>query len=242
MAPPTWTLRWPFGWRMIRNRSPQDALAPSSGTLWSQTRPRTQLLVPPPTWNLRAEDAQVMLTALATTIHSGLAVPRPLPAAIADAASRTGPAEPTGATGAYAWARGVSMTPSPAISLVRSGGCGPDFSADQRRSHRADWYSVHRAAARGHAAGAEPIGAARYPHGLAQQRLAVVGKTIDDLFGAVTILNPGDSYTLPLSTVPSAGAAQRPGCPHPGTAPGRRSTGMTVTDPGEIELPPDTCR
>ena len=33
-------------------------------------------------------------------------------------------------------------------------------------------------------------------NGLAQQRLAVVGKTINDLFGAVTIVNPGGSYTL----------------------------------------------
>ena len=37
--------------------------------------PRTQILVPPATWNLQADDAQAILTALATTIRSGLAVP-----------------------------------------------------------------------------------------------------------------------------------------------------------------------
>ena len=31
---------------------------------------------------------------------------------------------------------------------------------------------------------------------LAAQRLGVVGKTIGDLFGAVSIVNPGGSYTL----------------------------------------------
>lgn len=38
-------------------------------------------------------------------------------------------------------------------------------------------------------------------NGLAQQRLAVVGKTIDDLFGAVTIVNPGAPTLWPPSTV-----------------------------------------
>ena len=56
----------------------QDALG---SMFWHALRrddaPRTQILVPPATWNLQADDAQVILTALATTIRSGLAVPRP---------------------------------------------------------------------------------------------------------------------------------------------------------------------
>ncbi|BCP39891.1 hypothetical protein MINTMi198_52610 [Mycobacterium intracellulare M.i.198] len=82
----------------------QDALG---SIFWHALRPddapRTQILVPPATWNLQADDAQVMLTALSTSIRSGLAVPRPLPAVIADASSRT---EPPEEAGAYASARG----------------------------------------------------------------------------------------------------------------------------------------
>ena len=40
--------------------------------------------MPPLTWNLQPDDAQAILTTLATAIRSGLAVPRPLPAVIAE--------------------------------------------------------------------------------------------------------------------------------------------------------------
>ncbi|KKC03018.1 hypothetical protein, partial [Mycobacterium nebraskense] len=64
----------------------QDALG---SMLWHALRhddaPRTQILVPPATWNLQADDAHVILTALTTGIRSGLAVPRPLPAVVAEA-------------------------------------------------------------------------------------------------------------------------------------------------------------
>ena len=39
-------------------------------------------------------------------------------------------------------------------------------------------------------------------NGLAQQRLATVGSTVDDLFNAVTIVNPGGSYTLATERSP----------------------------------------
>ncbi|MDO3640233.1 hypothetical protein Q2100_31120, partial [Mycolicibacterium sp. KC 300] len=54
----------------------QDALG---SLLWRGLRPdaapRTQLLMPPLTWNVRADDAQAILTAAATAIRAGLAVP-----------------------------------------------------------------------------------------------------------------------------------------------------------------------
>jgi hypothetical protein len=74
---------------------------------------------------------------------------------------------------------------------------------------------------------------------IARQRLAVVGKTVEDLFGAVTIVPPGDSYTLatersalPLAlrndlAVPIRVRLQVDAPP-----------GMIVTDIGEQELPP----
>lgn len=76
-------------------------------------------------------------------------------------------------------------------------------------------------------------------NGLAQQRLAVVGKTINDLFGAVTIVNPGGSYTLATEHSPLPLAL------HNGLAVPIRvrvhvdaPPGMNVTDVGVIELPP----
>ena len=49
-----------------------------------ESTPRTQILMPPLFWDLQPADAQAIMTALATAIHAGLAVPRPLPALIAD--------------------------------------------------------------------------------------------------------------------------------------------------------------
>jgi hypothetical protein len=199
--------------------------------------PRTQILVPPATWNLRAEDAQVILTALATTVHSGLAVPRPLPAVIADAASRADPAKPTGA---YASARGRfsdRITSDIAGQVGRLWGLTSALTADDRTGLTGVQYTAPlredmlRALSQ-----SEPPDTR---NGLAQQRLAVVGKTIDDLFGAVTILNPGGSYTLATEHSPLPLAL------HNGLAVPIRvrlqvdaPPGMTVTDPGEIELPP----
>ncbi len=60
-SPPTWTLRWLSGWHMTR--TPLAARTRWAPCLWHalepDAAPRTQILVPPATWNLRAEDAQV---------------------------------------------------------------------------------------------------------------------------------------------------------------------------------------
>jgi hypothetical protein len=74
---------------------------------------------------------------------------------------------------------------------------------------------------------------------VARQRLAVVAATIEDLFRSVTIVNPGDSYTL---------ASERSALPlavrNDLAVPIRVRLnvvvppGMTVTDIGEQEVPP----
>jgi len=76
-------------------------------------------------------------------------------------------------------------------------------------------------------------------NGLAQQRLDVVAHALNDLFGAVTIVAPAGSYTLATEHSPLPLAL------HNGLAVPIRvrlhlavPPGMTVTDPGEIELPP----
>ena len=76
-------------------------------------------------------------------------------------------------------------------------------------------------------------------NGLAQQRLTTVGRTVDDLFGAVTIVNPGGSYTLATERSPLP-LALRNDLPVPIRVRLQIDAppGMSVTDMGEIELPP----
>ena len=199
--------------------------------------PRTQILVPPATWNLPTDDAQDILTALATTIHSGLAVARPLPAVIAEAGAGNEPAEPAGA---YPSARGRftdDVTANIAGQVGRLWGLTSALSTDDRTGLTGVQYTAPlredmlRALSQ-----SEPPDTR---NGLAQQRLSVVGKTINDLFGAVTIVNPGGSYTLATEHSPLPLAL------HNGLAVPIRvrlqvdaPPGMTVTDVGQIELPP----
>jgi len=199
--------------------------------------PRTQILVPPAAWNLQTEDAQVILTALATTIRSGLAVPRPLPAVIADAASRTDLPEVVGANAPARGRFNDDVTTDIAGQVGRLWGLTSALTTDDRTGLTGVQYTAPiredmlRALSQ-----SEPPDTR---NGMAQQRLAVVGKTINDLFGGVTILNPGGSYTLATEHSPLLLAL------HNGLAVPIRvrlqvdaPPGMTVTDIGEIELPP----
>jgi hypothetical protein len=219
----------------------QDALG---SLLWRglhpDTEPRTQILMPPLAWSPRPEDAQAILTAVATTIHAGLAVPRPLTVVIAEG-NAVAPHEmaplPDGNLGnprgrfddgvvsgiasvtGRVWAFTAALTTD-----ARTGLTGTHYTAPLREDMlRALSQSVPPDAR----------------NGLAQQRLTTVGRTVDDLLGAVTIVNPGGSYTLATERSPLP-LALRNDLPVPirvrleVDAP----PGMSVTDMGEIELPP----
>jgi hypothetical protein len=204
------------------------------------TEPRTEILAPPMEWNLQSDDARAILSALATSIHAGLTVPHPLSALIAegdaipaeqqqpvpepvtgdphariDDAVTSGVAAQTGRL----WALTAAMTTD-----VRTNLTGTAYTAPLRED-------MLRALSQ-----AVP---AEDRNGLAEQRLADVQSTVDDLFGAVTIVNPGGSYTLATERSPLP-LALRNDLPVPirvrlqVNAP----PGMIVTDPGEIELPP----
>ncbi len=219
----------------------QDALG---SLLWRglqpDTEPRTQILVPPLAWNLQPDDAQAILTAVATTIHAGLAVPRPLTAVIAEGNAVPPPELATLPDGALGNPRGrfddaivsgiAAVTgrlwglTSALTTDVRTGLTGVQYTAPLREDLlRALSQSVPPDAR----------------NGLAQQRLTTVGRAVDDLFGAVTIVNPGGSYTLATERSPLP-LALRNDLPVPirvrlqVDAP----PGMSVTDVGEIELPP----
>lgn len=216
----------------------QDALG---SIFWHALRhddtPRTQILVPPATWNLQADDAQVMLTALSTTIRSGLAVPRPLPAVVADASSPAGPPQDAGA---YTSARGQfsdDVTSAIAGQVGRLSGLTSALMTDDRTGLTGVQYTAPLREDMLRALSQSEPPDSRI--GLAQERLAVVGKTINDLFGAVTIVNPGGSYTLATEHSPLPLAL------HNGLAVPIRvrvhvdaPPGMNVTDVGQIELPP----
>jgi hypothetical protein len=219
----------------------QDALG---SLLWRglqpDTEPRTQILMPPLMWSLQGDDAGAILSGVATTIHAGLAVPRPLTAVIADgnavppdqqqplpddvvdnARSRIDDniTSGIGSVTARLWRFTAALTTD-----VRTGLTGTRYTAPLREDMlRALSQSV-------------PPNAR---NGLAQQRLTTVGHTVDDMFGAVTIVNPGGSYTLATEHSPLP-LALRNNLPVPirvrlqVDAP----PGMSVTDMGEIELPP----
>ncbi|MCV6979444.1 hypothetical protein H7I53_04275 [Mycolicibacterium pulveris] len=202
--------------------------------------PRTEILMPPLNWSLRPADAQAVLTAVATAINAGLAEPRPLPAVIADGDgvppqpqaalpeadlgnpdARFGDAVVSGiaAVTGRLWGLTAALTTD-----VRTGLTGMAYTAPLREDMlRALSQSVPPAAR----------------NGLAQQRLTTVGRTVEDMFRSVTIVNPGGSYTLATERSPLP-LALRNDLPVPirvqlDIDP---PPGMTVTDMGIIELPP----
>ncbi|MDD4866584.1 MAG: hypothetical protein PHQ28_05485, partial [Mycobacterium sp.] len=199
--------------------------------------PRTQILVPPATWNLQADDAQVILTALATAIRSGLAVARPLPAVIAAAPARAEAAEPLAAHDSARGRFGGDVTADVAGQVGRLWGLTAALSTDERTGLTGVQYTAPLREDMLRALSQSQPPDSR--NGLAQQRLGVVGMTINDLFGSVTIVNPGGSYTLATEHSPLPLAL------HNGLAVPIRvrlqvdaPAGMTVTDIGQIELPP----
>nr|WP_237159293.1 DUF6049 family protein [Mycolicibacterium rhodesiae] len=215
----------------------QDAIA---SMLWRglqpSAEPRQQILLPPLKWSPQPSDAQSMLTALATTIRSGLAFARPLSDVITQAA-QTGPGPGpdlsqdtrggfdddvistiTGQIGRL-WGLTAALTTDP-----RTGLTGSQYTAPLRED-------MLRALSQ-----TEPPDER---NSLARRRLEVVGTTINDLFGAVTIVNPGGSYTLATEHSPLPLAVRNDlAVPIRVRLQVDAPPGMTVTDLGEQEIPP----
>ncbi|GLE53296.1 DUF6049 family protein [Mycobacterium montefiorense] len=199
--------------------------------------PRTQILVPPATWNLQADDAQVILTALATTIRSGLGVPRPLAAVIAEASASTEPPAPLAGSVPERGRFSENVTANINGQVGRLWKLTSALSTDERTGLTGVQYTAPLREDMLRALSQSDPPDTR--NGLAHQRLEVVGNTINDLFGAVTIVNPGGSYTLATEHSPLPLAL------HNGLAVPIKvrvqvdaPPGMTVTDVGQIELPP----
>jgi hypothetical protein len=219
----------------------QDALG---SLLWRglqpATEPRTQLLMPPLMWNVRPDDAQAILSAAATTIRAGLAVPRPLPQVVAeDAALAPQPvaALPPAELGNPQGRIDAAVISGIAGAVGRLNGLSAALTTDARTGLTGVQYTapLREDMLRALSTAVPP----RSRNGLAQQRLSRITGTVDDLFGAVTIVNPGGAYTLATEHSPLP-LALRNDLPVPirvrlqVDAP----PGMSVTDMGVIELPP----
>ena len=204
-------------------------------TLQPDVEPRTQILLPPLKWSPQADDARAILTTLANAVRAGLASPRPLDAVIREsaAAESVEPDLPTEVPGGFdpdvvaaigaetgrLWDLTAALTTD-----ARTGLTGPGYTAPLREDMLRALSQIEPPETR---------------NDTARQRLAAVGATIGDLFGAVTIVSPGDSYTL---------AAERSALPlalrNDLAVPIRvrlqvdAPPGMTVTDIGVQELPP----
>ncbi len=217
----------------------QDAIAAMVWrALQPERDPRTQILLPPLKWSPQPDDARAILTALANTMRSGLAAPRPLGAVIAESAALP-PAEeavddlPTDVPGRFdddvvdtiraAAGRQWGLTAALATD-VRTGLTGPQYTAPLREDMLRALSQTEPPATR---------------NDVARQRLAVVAATIEDLFRAVRIVNPGDSYTLATerSALPLA-LRNDLGVPIRVRLQVAVPPGMTVTDIGEQEVPP----
>jgi len=219
----------------------QDALG---SLLWRglhpDTEPRTQILSPPLAWSPQPDDAQAILTAVASTIHAGLAVARPLSAVIADA-NAVAPEDlapmPDGAMGNPRGRFDDGVVSGISSVTGRLWGLSSALSTDERTGLTGAGYTAPLREDLLRALSQSVPPDAR--NGLAQQRLTTVGHTVDDLFGAVTIVNPGGSYTLATEHSPLP-LALRNNLPVPIRVRLQIDAppGMTVTDMGEIVLPP----
>jgi hypothetical protein len=219
----------------------QDALG---SMLWRalqpKVTPRAQVFLPPTNWNLRPDDAGAIMTALATAIRSGLAVPRALPALINEASAVppvNGTEQPADEAAGVRGGISDAVITKISAEMGRLAGLTAALTTDTRTGLTGASYTAPlredmlRAVSQ-----ADPPDTR---NGLAQQRLGVVAHALDDLFGAVTIVAPAGSYTLATEHSPLPLAL------HNGLAVPIRvrlhlavPPGMTVTDPGEVELPP----
>jgi hypothetical protein len=216
----------------------QDALG---SILWrgleTATGPRAEILMPPSYWSPRSDDAQAVLTTLTTAIRSGLAVPQPLPAVIAAAQSVTGAPLPPDNHGARRGRFDDDVVATISEQMKRLWGLTAALTTDGRTGLTGEQYTAPlredmlRALTQ-----SEPP---ETRNGLAAARLEIVTGAIDDLFGAVSIVNPAGSYTLATEHSPLPLALRNNlAVPIRVRLQVDAPPGMAVADVGQIELPP----
>ena len=216
----------------------QDAIG---AMLWlglnPDNAPRTQVLMPPLYWDVQPTDAQAILTALATAIHAGLAVPRPLSALVTESEAAAVGSAPPAAEEDQRGRIGDQVTTDISQQAGRLWGLTAAMTTDPRTGLTGLQYTapLREDMLRALSQAVPPDGRP----GNAQQRTAAVGATINDMFGAVTIVNPGGSYTLATEHSPLPLALRNDlAVPIKVRLQVDAPPGMTVTDIGIQELPP----
>ena len=207
--------------------------------LQPDTEPRTQIVAPPLTWDLDPDEAQSLLTTVGTALRAGLAVPRPLPLVIQQtpAAAPQEVRSVAPATGDPAARFDDGVTSGIAAVTGRLWGLTAALTTDQRTGLTGGQYTAPLREDMLRALSQSTPTQLR--NEAAQQRLSTVGRTVADLFGAVTVVNPGGSYTLATERSPLP-LALRNDLPVPIRVRLRIDAppGMKIEDPGVIELPP----
>ncbi|MEB3020065.1 DUF6049 family protein [[Mycobacterium] crassicus] len=203
----------------------------------SPDTPRDEILMPPAYWKPRADDAQAVLTTLGTALRSGLAVPRSLTAVIDEARGFTDPlVHPLPAEQAVG-GFGPEIVAGITGDIARLWGLTAALTTDVRTGLTGEAYTAPLAEDMLRALSQSEPPDVR--NGLAAQRLGIVGNTVADLIGAVTIVNPAGSYTLATEHSPLPLALRNDlAVPIRVRLYVDAPPGMTVADVGELELPP----
>jgi hypothetical protein len=217
----------------------QDAVA---AMLWRSLQPsaepRTQILLPPLKWSPTPDDARALLTALANSLRSGLTTVRPLTDVISQTVATPATDQPeVGLSDEAAGRFDDDVVDSIRAHAARQWELTAALTTDQRTGLTGLQYTAPLREDMLRAVSQTEPAASR--NDVARQRLAVVGATIGDLFGAVRIVSPGDSYTLATerSALPLA-LRNDLAVPIRVRLEVDVPPGMTVTDVGEQEVPP----
>jgi hypothetical protein len=159
--------------------------------------------MPPMEWSLQADDAAAILSAVATSIGAGLAEPRPLTAVVAE--SQAVPAQNSAPLPGNVPANPRARFDDSVISSIagtsgRLWGITAALTTDDRTGLTGTQYTapLREDMLRALSQSVPPD----VRNGLAQQRLARTSSTVNDMFNAVTIVNPGGSYTLATERSP----------------------------------------
>lgn len=217
----------------------QDAIgAMAWQALTPQETPRQAILLPAATWDLSDAEASAILSATSTLLHAGLAIPRPLPTVIGEARAGAQASPVDTAFGVDSpdsvddwvsqelgdevrrlWGLTAALTAD-----ARTGLTGPQYTDPLRQD-------ALRAVSQSVPADARDD--------TARERLAAIRRTVGDLFNAVTVVNPGGSYTLATEHSPLP-LVLRNELPVPIRVTLRVETpaGMSAADAGVQEIPP----
>ncbi|MGH3723783.1 MAG: DUF6049 family protein [Mycobacterium sp.] len=217
----------------------QDAIgAMAWQALTPQETPRQAILLPAATWDLSDVEARAILSAASTLLHTGLAMPRPLPTVVGEARA-SAQANPVDTAFGVDSPDSVDDWVSQELGdeMRRLWGMTAALTVDARTGLTGAQYTdplrqdALRAVSQGVPADARDD--------TARERLAAIRRAVGDLFNAVTVVNPGGSYTLATEHSPLP-LVLRNELPVPIRVSLRVESpaGMSSTDVGVQEIPP----